>query len=77
MIKFIFLMFDIKTQRENVLFLFLDIPAFHVENLYKKCDKFLKTYISFDELKNKNVQEGFDSSEDEEEPHAQLKLEVK
>jgi len=65
MTKFIFLMFDIKTQRENILFLFLDIPTYHVEILYRKCDKFLKQYVSVEELRNKNEVEGYESSEDE------------
>ncbi|CAD8148889.1 unnamed protein product [Paramecium pentaurelia] len=67
MIKFIFLMFAIKTQRENILFLFLDIPTYHLDVLYKKCDRFLKNYVSIEELQNKQEQQGFESSEDEKE----------
>jgi hypothetical protein len=40
MANFIYLMFALKMQRENILFLFLDIPYEHVEKLYKKCEKF-------------------------------------
>lgn len=65
MFKFISLMFEIKTKRENILFLFLDIPVNHVEVLYKKCDRFLKNYVSIQELKNKNEMDGYESSEDE------------
>lgn len=50
MIKFITLMFNIKTKRENILFLFLDIPTHHLDVLYKKCDRFLKNYVSIEEL---------------------------
>ena len=65
MISFITKMFSIKMQRENILFLFLDIPSVHVDKLYKKCEKFLKTYVSMRDLMTKNDMEGFESSEEE------------
>lgn len=44
MIKFITLMLEIKADRENVIFLFLEIPQKDVINLSKKVDKFIKFY---------------------------------
>jgi len=54
MIIFINLMFSIKMQRENILFLFLDIPQQHVGRLYGKCEKFMKSYVSMRELMTRN-----------------------
>lgn len=67
MSNFILTMFSIKMKRENILFLFLDIPQEHVEKLYKKCDKFLKSYVSMRDLMNKNEMDGFESSDEENE----------
>ncbi|EGR33143.1 PAS domain S-box family protein [Ichthyophthirius multifiliis] len=64
---FIFLTLIIKSQRESILFLFLDIPQKHVFYLYKHCEKFLDSYISIKELMSKVQNKGLqDSSEDEE-----------
>lgn len=46
MSKFIVLMLNIKVDRENILFLFLDIPQTNVVDLLKKVDKYLKGYVS-------------------------------
>jgi hypothetical protein len=63
--NFILLMFSIKMQRENILFLFLDIQKKHLEKLYKKCEKFVKGYISMRDLMTKNEMEGYESSDDD------------
>lgn len=63
----ILLMVFIKDQRENILFLFLDIPVNHINHLYRHCDSFLKKYVSIYELIKKNENSGFESSGDEEE----------
>jgi len=57
----------IKDQRENILFLFLDIPIKHIEYLYRNCDQFLKKFVSIQELIKKNEGQGYESSDDEEE----------
>ncbi|EAR82219.2 PAS domain S-box protein (macronuclear) [Tetrahymena thermophila SB210] len=65
MILFIYFMISLKDQRENILFLFLDIPIKHINFLYKNCDSFLKKYVSIQELINRNENQGQDSSDDE------------
>ncbi|KAL4452980.1 hypothetical protein ABPG73_000906 [Tetrahymena malaccensis] len=65
MILFIYFMICLKDQRENILFLFLDIPIKHINFLYKNCDLFLKKYVSMQELINRNENQGQDSSDEE------------
>ncbi|EGR30163.1 PAS domain S-box family protein [Ichthyophthirius multifiliis] len=55
----------IKDQKENILFLFLDIPLKHVDYLYQHCDGFLKNYTSIKELIQKNENQDQESSDDE------------
>ncbi|CAD8156622.1 unnamed protein product [Paramecium pentaurelia] len=74
MTKFITLMLSIKMDRENILFLFLDIPQKHISILYKKVEYFIKNYISIEELKRKNELEGYDSSEEEQMQEDQIKI---
>lgn len=66
MVLSILLMVYIKDSRENILFLFLDIPMNHIDYLYRHCDSFLKKYVSMQELIKKNENSGFESSDDEE-----------
>lgn len=42
---FSFLITAIKTEREAILFLFLDINQSYVQVLYRKCDNFLSAYV--------------------------------
>ncbi|KAL4460691.1 hypothetical protein ABPG72_017167 [Tetrahymena utriculariae] len=65
MILYIYFMISLKDQRENILFLFLDIPIKHINFLYKNCDSFLKKYVSIQELINRNENQGQDSSDEE------------
>lgn len=44
---FSFLIMAIKTEREGILFLFLDINQSYVQVLYRKCDNFLSSYVVF------------------------------
>ncbi|CAD8148074.1 unnamed protein product [Paramecium pentaurelia] len=65
MIKFITLMLEIKIDRENVIFLFLEIPQNDVQNLSRKVDKFLKFYN--EDLKKLNNFDYDESSDEDEE----------
>lgn len=65
MFNFIVLMLNIKMERENILFLFLDIQQDHVEKLYRNTEKFLKNYVSMRDLMNSNQTDGYESSDDE------------
>ena len=45
----------------------MDIPSKHIVGLHKRCEKFLKNYISIQDLIKKNENElGNESSEEEE-----------
>ncbi|EAR82220.2 PAS domain S-box protein (macronuclear) [Tetrahymena thermophila SB210] len=63
----IFLMVYIKDERENILFLFLDIPLKHINYLYRNCDSFLKKFTSIQEMIQKSEVQGYESSDDEQE----------
>lgn len=76
MLNFIVMMLDIKMQKENILFLFLDIQQDHVEKLWRKCEKFLKNYVSMRDLMNKNNADGNESSDDESQGDENVKLEL-
>lgn len=45
LIIFSFLIMAIKTERESILFLFLDINQSYVQVLYRKCENFLSAYV--------------------------------
>ncbi|KAL4452981.1 hypothetical protein ABPG73_000907 [Tetrahymena malaccensis] len=61
----IFLMVYIKNEREEILFLFLDIPLKHINYLYRNCDSFLKKFISIQEMIQRSEIQGYESSDDE------------
>ena len=42
---FSFFIMAIKTERESILFLFLDINQSYVQVLYRKCENFLAAYV--------------------------------
>lgn len=54
--------------------MFLDIQKKHLERLYKKCEKFVKGYVSMRDLMTKNEVEGYESSDDEIDIEEQVKV---
>jgi len=42
---FAFLIMTIKTERDAILFLFLDVNQIYVQVLYRKCENFLSNYV--------------------------------
>lgn len=70
---FSFLMMAIKTEREGILFLFLDINQSYVQVLYRKCENFLSSYVSMKTLIAEYEDDDiYESSSEEDDQEANL-----
>ncbi|KRX00216.1 hypothetical protein PPERSA_10715 [Pseudocohnilembus persalinus] len=75
---FIFISLKIKDFKENILFLFLDIPPKYINASYKKADKFLGNFVRLQEVIDKNDQQLYlDEASDDEEERKQEEDEAK
>ena len=64
-ILILFSLDNITRAKQNILFLFLEIPHKHIHIFYRKCEKYISTYISIETLKEKEVLQGVRAEEEE------------